>query len=267
MPRTLMFTAALVLSACIAIEAQITVHDPAVSARNAATATLQEYLATLQNLQRDHLRRMAQRLSVFTNLDKYAIADTPQWRIHIFLDAPEEPVLFAKDYHAALNYGDAGGNAYLGVTVPLLDASVTLDEDVSVTALRDFTARLATINVADATAIAATNDTGHVRYNGRRELQAISELEADVLDPSQEQSATAVLEKLSGAALIGTRQRQARVELLVGIVEQLLVDSKRARDTEASAMNMQLTTWRSGRAVNDAFAAGTGDALRTWRQP
>ena len=88
-----------------------------------------------------------------------------------------------------------------------------------------------------------------------------------MIDPSEEQSATAVLEKLSGAALIGARQRQARAELLVGIVEQLLVDSKRARDTEASVMNMQLATWRNGRAANDAFVAGTGDALRTWRQP
>ena len=176
-------------------------------------------------------------------------------------------MLFARDYHAALNYGDASGNAYLGVTVPLIDAATVLDEDVNVNALRDFAARLATINVADATAISATNDTGHVRYNGRRELRAITRLESDVIDPSQEQSATAVLEKLSGAALIGTRQRQARAELLVGIVEQLLVDSKRARDTEASVMNMQLSTWRDGRAANGAFVAGTGDALRTWRQP
>src|SRR5258708_22484183 len=166
----------------------------------------------LINLQRDQgqqLRRMSQRLSVFTNLDKYAIADIPQWRIHVFFDAPEEPVLFARDYHAALNYGDASGNAYLGVTVPLMDASAVLDERVDVTALRDFAARLATINVADATAIAATNDAGHVRYNGRRELRAITRLESDVIDPSHEQSTTAVLEKLSGAELIGSRQPQA----------------------------------------------------------
>src|SRR5204862_5881243 len=117
------------------------------------------------------------------------------------------------------------------------------------------------------TAIAATNDAGHVRSNGRHVLRAIGQLESDVIDPSQEQSTTAVLEKLSGAALIGTRQRQARAQLLVGIVEQLLVDSKRARDTEASLMNMQLTTWRIAAPVNAAVGAGAGDALRTWRQP
>ncbi len=167
-----------------------------------------------------------------------------------------------------MNYGDASGNAYLGVTVPLIDAATVLDEDVNANALRDFAARLATINVADATAISATNDTGHLRYNGRRELPAIDALEADVIDPSQEQSATAVLEKTQRRrhSLAHANGRPA-LQLLAGIVEQLLVDSKRARDTEATAMNMQLTTWRDGRAANDAFVAGTGDALRTWRQP
>jgi hypothetical protein len=57
------------------------------------------------------------------------------------------------------------------------------------------------------------------------------------------------------------------VQLLSGIVEQLLIDTKRARDADAAAMNMQLVTWRDGRAANAAFVAGSGDALRTWRQP
>ena len=67
--------------------------------------------------------------------------------------------------------------------------------------------------------------------------------------------------------LVGARQRQARMQLLASIVEQLVVESKRARDTDAAAMNLQLATWRDGRAANAAFVAGTGDALRTWRQP
>ena len=130
-----------------------------------------------------------------------------------------------------------------------------------------FAARLATVNVADAVAISATNDNGLLRYNGRREQEAIEALERQVVDPSDEQSATAVLEKISGAELIGTRQRQARTQFLTDIVEQLLVDTKRARDADATALNMQLTTWRDAKAANDAFVAGTGDALGRWRQP
>ena len=76
-----------------------------------------------------------------------------------------------------------------------------------------------------------------------------------------------MLDKISGAGLIGARQRQARIQLLDGLVEQLLIESKRTRDTESAAMNMQLTAWRDRPAVNEAFVAGAGDALRTWRQP
>jgi hypothetical protein len=136
------------------------------------------------------------------------------------------------------------------------------------TARRAVEARLATVDLTDAAVIAATHGTGQLRLNGRRrELQAIDALERHVVDPSNEQSATAVLDKVSGASLIGARQRQARIQLLTGVLEQLLVDSKRARDTEAAVLGMQLTTWRDGRAANEAFMAGTGDALRTWRQP
>ena len=80
-------------------------------------------------------------------------------------------------------------------------------------------------------------------------------------------AARPVLDKISGSVLLGTRQRQARSQLLTAFVEQLLVDSKRARDVDTTAMNMQLVTWRDSRAANAAFVAGTGDALRTWRQP
>jgi hypothetical protein len=57
------------------------------------------------------------------------------------------------------------------------------------------------------------------------------------------------------------------MQFIADIVEQLLVDTKRARDTDATAVNMQLTTWRDSRAANNAFAAGTGGALQAWRQP
>ena len=264
MRRLIWLATGLVLFGCIAVQAQIVVFDPAITIRNTTTAVIKELLANLQEQQRRQIRRMSRRLSFYSDLQRYKLPDPPRWRIHIFDDP--EAVLFAGTYHAALNYGDASGNAFRSVTVPVIDARSLFGEE-DPTAVREFAARLATINIADATAISATNDTGHVRYNGRREQVAIDQLDGDVLDPSDEQSATAVAEKLSGSALIAARQRQARAELLVGIVEQLLVDSKRSRDTEASLMNMQLTTWRIAGPSNAAFGAGMGDALRTWRQP
>ena len=254
---------ALVLSVA-SVRAQVVVYDPAVVTRNSITAVIKEYLAELQTQQHSQLRRMAHRLSNFTDLGKYRIAGAPLWRIHDF----EDPNLFrfARDYHAALNYGDEGGGGVRAVTQALLNEPALLAR-LTPAARRALTAPMATLDVAAATLMSGTNDTGRVRYNGRAELRAIQALETDVTNGSLEQSMTAVLDKISGGVLVGARQRQNRVQVLAAVVEQLAVEGKRARDTEAATLNMQLTSWRDREAVNAAFVAGAGDALRTWRQP
>ena len=243
--------------------AQLIVHDPAVTLRNSVTAAIQALMDRVQDDRRQRIERMARRITAFTNLGKYVIAETPEWRIHDFWS---EDVLFAHDYHAALNYGDGRGVAYTRLIEPLLAVA---DEGLrlSAAAWPALRARLATIDATDAVTIAATNDTGLLRYNGRRDQAAIEALQAQVIDPSVDESATAVLDKISGAQLVAARQRQARAAFIADIVEQLVIDTKRARDTDATALNMQLTTWRDAPSANEALASGTGDALRTWRQP
>src|SRR6476659_11443685 len=156
MRRLIWIATGLVLFGCIAAQAQIVVFDPAITVRNTVTAVVKELLANLQEQQRRQIRRMSRRLSLFTDLQKYMLPEPPRWRIHIFDDP--EAVLFASDYNAALNYGDASGNAFRGVTLPVIDARTLFGEE-DPTAVREFAARLATINIADATAISATNDT------------------------------------------------------------------------------------------------------------
>jgi len=262
--RAAVLTLAFLLSAAGVGQAQLVVHDPAVTLRNTITAAVKEAEVALQRLQHSQLRRWAQRLSMFTDLGKYGLPDAPLWRIHDW----ENPAafLFSRAYNAALNYGDAGGVAFQAVSQSVLPAVAALGV-LPPSARRAVTAQLATLDVAAAAAITATHDTGQLRLNGRRELRAIEALEHDVTDGTLEQSATAVLDKISGAVLIGARQRQARAQLLTGVVEQLLVEGKRARDTEAATMNMQLVAWRDRDAANQAFVAGSGDALRVWRQP
>ena len=260
MQRRILVTAFVVLASS-SVSAQIAVHDPAVTARNAISAIVKEYILKTQRDQASELRRMAQRLSLFIDLRKYAVPEPPRWRTH------GGDFLYVQPYNDALIFGDPVGAAYLAVSHARV-AARGLPVRLTAAARRELMTRLATVDLADATAIAAVNDTGQLRLNGRkRELPAIDALEAHVIDPSNEQSATAVLDKISGAVLIGGRQRQARTQLLAAVVEQLLVDSKRARDADAAAMNMQLVRWRDARAANHAFVAGSGDALRTWRQP
>ena len=58
--------------------AQLVVNDPANTARNAISAILKEYLLNAQRDQHSQLRRMSQRLSLLTNLAKYAPLDPPR---------------------------------------------------------------------------------------------------------------------------------------------------------------------------------------------
>ncbi|MEZ5289846.1 MAG: hypothetical protein R2745_02075 [Vicinamibacterales bacterium] len=264
MVRSAIPAVVIVLFVPLSVHAQFAVIDPANVARNTVTAALKEYLVTSQRLQREQLERMARRLSRLTSLTKYALPGAPPWRIHAF-DDPTVSAM-ARDFQAALNYGDRAGRALLAVSHDV-QAATGLLHGLSPGAARAVASRLATLDAAAAAMIAGTHQSGETRLNGRRELAAVEALEGDVVDPSAEQSATAALEKISGAGLIAGRQRQARVQLLASVLEELLIATKRTRDADAAVLNMQLTTWRDGAAANQAFAAGTGDALRAWRQP
>src|SRR3954452_20255256 len=243
--------------------AQIVVTDPGTTARNTVTAVLKSHVLETLTEQRRVLRRMARRLSVHTSLEKYALPDPPRWRTH-----GSDAFLYTREFNEALIFGDATGMAYVAVSRSLSSAEEVLNR-LAPQARRTLVAQLATLDAADATAIAAIDQTGRLRFNGRKkELPAIDALEADVIDPSQEQSATAVLDKISVAKLLEVRQKQARLQLLSAIVEQLLVDDKRARDTEAAALNMQLSRLPVVRDDSGRGSlAGAGNELRAWRQP
>ena len=256
-----LLAATLVVLSGTPLSAQLVVHDAATTARNSTTAALKELLYQLQRQQQEKIHDMARRLSAVTTLRRYSLAAVPRWRTH-----ESSSFLFAPDYLDSLTFGDPGGDAYLR-HVAALEHSARLGQ-LPPGAQRAMVSRLASVDLADATAVTGIHASGKLRLNGRRtELQAIDALERDAIDPSLEQSTTAVLDKISGASLVGARQRQARIQLLTGVLEQLLVDSKRLRDADAAALNMQLVTWRDRRAADHAFVAGSSHALRTWRQP
>ncbi len=138
--------ALIALGLCIALSvglaAQISVHDPAVTARNSVTAAVQESLLDTERLQHSQLRRMAQRLSLFTTLAKYAIEDPPRWRTH------GGDFLFTQAYNDALIFGDPAGAAFLAVSHPVVDARVLL-ERLTPAARRVMASRLAASAVPD----------------------------------------------------------------------------------------------------------------------
>jgi hypothetical protein len=96
------------------------------------------------------------------------------------------------------------------------------------------------LDLADSTMVLGTDANGRLRSQGKGEMRATDSLERDVTDPSLTRGTAAVLDKLSAAVLIETGQKQSRLQFLMAILEQLAVDSKRTRDTDVDAMNMQL---------------------------
>jgi hypothetical protein len=167
----------------------------------------------------------------------------------------------------ALNSGDPAGTAYYASAVPL-ERSSAPSRGLTTAARQMLERQYATIEISDSVAMMAGHQVGALRGYQDQLQGAVRELEADVLNGLlRYHEMTAILDKIAAGELLGRRQDMATNQLLSHALEQLLARGKRQRDTEATTMNMQLVTWRDGRAVNEALVNGTGDALRTWRQP
>ena len=165
--------------------AQIVVFDPATLIQNAAVAALKQEVTAVLGNEAEQLRQMARRLSAFADLGAFGFHDTPEWRIHLFLF---EQYLFANRFTASLNYGDRNGAGFNDVARVRIEPGSELGagpavNEATVGVIR---AQLATLDLADSTIISGTDQDGQLRYNGRRELDAIEALQADVIDPSDD---------------------------------------------------------------------------------
>jgi hypothetical protein len=241
------------------------VYDPLNTLEHSFLNGWRESIGAVLTKQLDRVRQMAERLSAVTSLAKYVAPDAPRWRTRRI----DEALAASDAFMGALNGGDRTGGGYAAVArsrVSVGSAFAGFGEE-NVAAENALRAALATLDIADSVIIAGTDQTGRIRGNRRSELNTIAALESDVVDGDQEQSTTAVLDKISAASLIRARQQETRMELLTALTEQLLVDSKRDRDTEAAVMNMQLGRLTRGRSVAASVLAGSADDFRSWRQP
>ncbi len=174
---------------------------------------------------------------------------------------------YGRSWIQALNSGDATGEAYRATTLPVLRPTV-MPSQLPLSARRALERQYATIEITDSVASMGGHQVALARGHHGRLQDAVQALEGDVLNGLlRYHEMTAILDKIAAGELLGRRQDMLSNQLLSHALEQLLARSKRLRDTEAATINMQLTTWRDGRAANEAFVSGSGHALHTWRQP
>ena len=259
MARRVLFGLLILGLAVVPLRAQLVVIDPGnlTQAILIAERTLQQY----DELRREYdvIQLMAQRLG---SLDSYRIPaigitahDPSQWA-------------YGSPWIQALNSGDPQGAAYLQTVVPLGRPSDADLNRLSSEARRSFENQYATTEITDSVAIIGAHQVALTRNYFGKLQGAVQDLEDDVVNSqSGYHQVTAVLDKVAAGELLARRQDTAINQLLSHALEQLLARSKRMRDTEAGNVNMQLVMWRDGPAANQAFVQGTGDALRTWRQP
>ena len=260
-------TAALVTLVCtVSVSAAaFEVFDPVNFIQHQLQNRWREAIGVVVENQLNKVRQMAQRLSKVTNLVKYVAPNVPLWTT-----PPIQNVLVATDgFMAALSRGDARGVGYEGVARSSVSARTALAGfgDKNIEAVNALRSALATLDIAASAIIVGADQAGRIRGNHQSEANTIAALEGDVIDPNLDQSTTAVLDKVVAAGLIRARQQETRMELLTALTEQLLVDSKRDRDTEVAAMNMQQGRLTRGRAVASSLLAGSADDFRSWRQP
>ena len=256
--RRLLFTVAAVALVANPARAQFVVIDPANLVQTTLIAyRMQQHYAELR-AQYLTVLRMAQGLD---NLDRYRIPTIP-----ITAHDPSRWD-YGRPWIQALNSGDPTGAAYLSTALPLLRPTA-FPSNLTASARQALERQYATIEITDSVAMMGGHQVALARgYHGRLQ-DAVQSLESDVLNGlTRYHEMTAVLDKIAAGELLARRQDMLSNQLLSHALEQLLARGKRQRDTEAATMNMQLVTWRDGRAANEAFVAGTGDALRTWRQP
>jgi hypothetical protein len=174
---------------------------------------------------------------------------------------------FGRSWLEGLNAGDPTGNAYRN-SVRRLDRPDTLLRSMPAESRREIEQAYATIEIADSVNLMAGHQVGALRgYSGRLQ-QSIDGLQDDVLNGLERyHELTAILDKVAAGELVGRRQDMATNQLLSDLLESSLVRGKRARDSDVANMNMRLADLRGRMAASAALLSGSGQDLRTWRQP
>ena len=186
---------------------------------------------------------------------------SPPWPVHNLTGA----LLYAQPVLSALNVGDPSGSRYRQVA-DLLDVPSDILARMPPELQRRLGTLYATIELADSVAARGVDHAGTVRANGKLILQTIQAMESDAASTDGSfHTQTALLNKINTASVLGLRIGEQANQFLLETLEQLLVDNKRTRDSEAKAMNATIHQWRYGPAYGADLFRNTAANLNSWR--
>lgn len=218
-------------------------------------------VAQVTNLIRQYAWMVNQARRLPASMSRYVVPEI-RWRTHDF----QVGFPWARPALTGLNYGDPAGSLYLQV-VDRLDVINDILPKMPMALRQRLINDYATIELADSIAQMGIHQAGAIRFNGRRVLEAIQEMENDAIAASDTyHTQTALLNKINGTSVLGLRIAERSTQFLMHTLEQLLVDNKRKRDSEAKLMNAVITQWRYGQDYGSDLFASTAANLDTWRQ-
>jgi hypothetical protein len=218
------------------------------------TETLQGIAAQIDALsqkQGELFYKMAWRLQQFIPLGGYRVSpdNRPEWRI---FDWFSEAVIVAQPYHRSLSYGDRNGDGFTAVSRPR-PATADVMAQLPANAAEEIRYRQALIDLLDSIIIRGTDEAGLLRYNGRATQGLVDSFQDDVLKDDNDESTTAVLDKIAAAKLIHLRDAEVREKLKATELELALVDNIHERDRGAAAVNRFITRERDGGQTANAL--------------
>ena len=196
----------------------------------------------------------------FVSPNRWRAALTP-WRM---AQAPSDAYGLAGAYVAAINTGGNVIGSYSG-------AARRLRPWNSFTELPGAQgdhakAQFATVEMADSAATGAMDIVGRVRANAQAVENSIGQLESDSLyQDANLNTEVAVLNKINAALIVELRNQQDANKLLVALAENRIVETKRARDAEAAAIESDVAYRAGGRTIPEGLNAGTNSAMEEVR--
>ena len=226
----------------------------------------QEYVqlvATYQTVRNQYSQMIFMAKMVPTELrGRYRTLATP-WRN----SAATDTYGTTASWTAAINSGLGVQDGYLRAT-QRLNAYGTAFSNIPTEQLDRVKANYATVELADGANQSTIDLLGRLRANAPQVAITIQNLETDTLssDPTLN-SEIAVLNKINAANLVGLRNGQDTNQLLVALAEEQLVDAKRKRDAEASAINEHIRFVGEEQEILRAQAGDPSARMMAYRMP